>query len=207
MDVGANVGYFTLLAAQRVGPTGSVHAIEALPSTVTLLRRNLALNDLTNVTVHWVAAGEVSGDVEMFRASDAFLGSSSTLFGEQSEGKVPAERLDDLLHHVDGSDVSLLKIDVEGAEASVLRGAVRLLEEMSPGSVTLLELAPADVTGQQGNAAEILALMERFGFSAFAIRNEYSSRRYADPRVAPPSPLVVSPTGWTDVLFVKEGRA
>jgi FkbM family methyltransferase len=203
VDVGANVGYFSLLAALAVGRAGVVHSIEALPSTVQLLRRNVALNDASNVMIHPVAAGDTSGEVEMFRAKDAFLGSSSTKSGESSEGLVPLVTLDGLLQEVDGAAVSLLKIDVEGDGAAVLRGARRILGQMPSRSAVLVELTPEDFSRGKEDGESALELMSRLGFTASVVPNEYSARRYADARVKPPRPLNGQPVDWTDVLFVK----
>ena len=57
LDVGANIGYFSLLASQAVGTTGTVVAVEPVPSIVTALKTNLAMNSAANVVVHAVAAG------------------------------------------------------------------------------------------------------------------------------------------------------
>jgi FkbM family methyltransferase len=204
IDVGANVGYFSLLASVAVGASGSVHAVEALPSTVELLTRNIELNQASNVTVHSVAASDHDGEVEVFRAADRFLGSSSTRKGEHAEGRVRCLRLDDLFARVDGGDVSVLKIDVEGDEAAVLRGAARLLETMRARTAALVELSPDELAGQRDNRRTVLDLMSSHGFAAFGVPNEYSSSRYADVRISAPRPLGQGVTGWTDALFVKQ---
>lgn len=204
IDVGANIGYFSLLASVAVGASGSVHAVEALPSTVELLERNIELNRARNVTVHPVAASDHDGEVEVFRATEAFLGSSSTRKGEHGEGRVRSMRLDDLFEQVDGSDLSILKIDVEGDEAAVLRGAARLLETMRAPAAALVELSPGGSAEQRHNRRTVLDLMSSHGFAAFGVPNEYSSRRYADWRVSAPRPLSEDVTGWTDALFVKQ---
>ncbi len=204
VDVGANIGYFSLLAAISVGQQGSVHAIEALPSTRRLLRRNLASNQMSNIRVHAVAASDREGLVEMFRARPAFIGSSSTKAGAVSEGAVPSARLDDLLAEVEPGRVTLLKVDVEGDEAAVLRGATKLLSGMPAGAAALVELAPPDEVAAGDDAAAVLELMSNYGFVAYALSNDYSVKRYADPRTKPPEPLLETPTGWADVLFVKE---
>ena len=205
VDVGANIGYFSLLAATAIGRAGSVHAIEALPSTVELLRRNVARNDASTVTVHPVAASDHMGEVEMFRASAAFLGASSTTSGKISEGLVRCIRLDDLLRDIEPAAVTFLKVDVEGDEALVLRGAPRLLAGMPPGSAALVELtSSAPAASANRDAEAVVELMVSFGFAPFIIPNEYSGKRYADRRVTRPIALEGRPTSFTDVLFVKE---
>jgi FkbM family methyltransferase len=137
VDVGANIGLFTLLMARIVGPGGRVIAYEPEPDNLALLRDNVAFNYLTG----WVeiidraAAGEAG--TATFFATDRFKGNSSliehtsdyfTEFGVDASARieVETERLDDRLADLDR--IALLKIDVEGAELGVLQGARGLLE-------------------------------------------------------------------------------
>jgi Methyltransferase FkbM domain len=159
---------------------------------------------VSNVTVHPVAASDHAGEVEVFRADEAFLGSSSTTAGERSEGRVTCAPLDELLRGVEPASVTLLKVDVEGDEVAVLRGASRLLSGMRSGGAALVELAPSSAAAPGGESG-VLKLMLDHGFTPFVLRNEYSGKRYADHRVTPPAVLEGEPSGWVDVLFVKNG--
>ena len=121
-DVGANVGFFTLLASQLVGPTGAVVAFEPFPAALKYLRRHLELNRVENTTVVDAAVSDAPGRVH-FRAH-----------GPSDGGELSAEvvRLDQLCATGKVPLPDLIKIDVEGEELKVLRGAARILRERRP---------------------------------------------------------------------------
>jgi len=127
-DVGANVGYYTLLAARRVGPTGRVVAFEPLPANLQYLQRHLALNDCETVRLIPAAVADAPGDA-MFAprrsSSEGALSSVGTV-------RVAVVTLDQIVAEDPTLRPDLIKIDVEGAEALVLQGATRLLSSARP---------------------------------------------------------------------------
>lgn len=135
LDVGANIGFLTLVASRLVGPTGHVYACEPLPSNVQLLRANLESNDVRNVTVVDVALGARSERrrlaVEL--AGDGPLRAALALPGETLGGPmVDVVTADALLASGRCATPDLVKIDVEGAEVEVLEGMQRLLTFRRP---------------------------------------------------------------------------
>jgi FkbM family methyltransferase len=128
LDVGAHVGYYTLLAARCSGPSGHIHSFEPLPRNVAFLKRHIQINKLTNVTFHQIAVSDRSGSVHFGGGVSSSTG-RITLSGDL---EVEAASLDDLLNTGEINSPSLMKIDVEGAEASVLRGGKQLLNEFRP---------------------------------------------------------------------------
>lgn len=131
VEVGANIGAHTLSLAQIVGPAGVVHAIEAQAIVHQTLCANMALNSVTNVRCHWVAAGERSGTVRIPAINYAQSGNFGGVEIDKFESGEPVAlvRLDDLL---DLARCRLLKLDVEGMEAAVLRGATGLIAAHRP---------------------------------------------------------------------------
>lgn len=136
VDVGANIGVYTLLAASLVGPRGRVASFEPGPTTVARLRENVQLNGLGIVQVYPHAVADRAGTVR-------FDASTSTTARVVADGaaapaavEVPSVRLDDVLV---GGSWAMGKMDIEGAEPLALRGAERLLGEMNP-PVWLLEV-------------------------------------------------------------------
>jgi FkbM family methyltransferase len=138
IDVGANVGVYTVAAALRVGPTGRVLAVEADDEYVPRLHANLARNGIENVTVLAVAAGESDGEAELVLAADRAFSSIKPLVAYRGAGvnrTVPLRRLDTIWAEAGEPAVAFVKIDVEGAELEVLAGAERLLDRCHPALV------------------------------------------------------------------------
>jgi FkbM family methyltransferase len=130
VDVGAHLGVFTVLMSRLVGPDGQVVAFEPTASTRRALAETVQLNGCTNVLVRREAVAAISGtavfhDVTAFGAK---IGNSLVPFEESDKTvTVPTLAIDSL-----GLGVGLLKIDAEGAELAVLRGAVRTLQRCRP---------------------------------------------------------------------------
>lgn len=127
-DVGANVGFYTLLASRVTGPTGSVYAFEPFPDNINYLRRHLALNNTGNVTVIAAAVSSESGEMNF---SPGELNEEGRLSSTGSL-RVCVVSLDDVVRSGSAKPPTLLKIDVEGAEWDVLRGAEAVLRQYHP---------------------------------------------------------------------------
>lgn len=161
VDVGAHVGYWTVPLASAVGARGSVMAIEAHEPNVQRLRRNVELNRFTHVAVLHAAAQATSGTAELrvsgTSSSWNSIAASGTYFRDAvSVVTVPAVALDDLtLPDV----IDLLKIDVEGAEESVLAGAEQLLKRCR---MLVLEIGGVRVTSEAYVASVTRLLFDNF---------------------------------------------
>lgn len=129
VDVGAHIGWFTLLAAASVGPTGAVRSFEPFPSSFALLERNVRDDGLAQVQVQQVAVGAEAGSLRLGPQAGSDSGSVSAAAGAGEGGlEVPVATLDDLLaegttHAGIAAPLRLLKLDVEGYEPEVLAGA------------------------------------------------------------------------------------
>lgn len=146
VDVGANAGYFSALAASLVGPTGRVIAFEPSPATCRLLDITAQMNPC--IEAHQVAVGDREGVAQLhLSAEPTNSGMSSLLSRAGTRGgkvvEVPVKRLDDLLLEV--PKVNAIKIDVEGFELSVLRGGENLFTLQRPDLV-VIEVAREDGT-------------------------------------------------------------
>lgn len=126
-DVGANAGYYTVLGGRIVGDSGQVVAIEPASANVHNLHNNVRTNQLTNVKVFQGAAGDKNGTVRFHDGAGTGTGHIS----KEGRSKIPMRSLDDLATAYDVVPTTL-KIDVEGAELHVLRGATRLLTDAKP---------------------------------------------------------------------------
>jgi FkbM family methyltransferase len=123
IDVGANVGYYTLLASRLVGPAGHVYALEPAPSAFIRLNDNLALNGVSNVTALATAAGAEEGHADLYSGSGN-VGMSSIRHAHETwtATRVTVRPLPALVDPSELARVRLVKIDVEGFEVEVLRG-------------------------------------------------------------------------------------
>ncbi|MDF1519078.1 MAG: FkbM family methyltransferase [Brevefilum sp.] len=127
-DIGANVGYFTLLAAVLVEEKGKVFSFEPLPRNINFLRQHISLNKLTNIRVIEAAVSDHMGQA-------LFDLGASTAMGHLSETgglHVQMVSLDQMIENGDLDTPGVLKIDVEGAEHDVLCGAENLIESARP---------------------------------------------------------------------------
>jgi FkbM family methyltransferase len=207
VDIGANVGYFSLLAAHAVGPDGHVVSFEPLPATVTKLRNNLAANGCGNVTVLPYVASDEAGEVEMFAGPPTNLGKSGTapVAAGNSVGLVAQVVAADAVPRELWPRIRAIKIDVEGDELRVVRGLAPLLASLAPGAAVVVEIAPDRLRERGGASSELFDLMVGAGFTAARLRNEYHPSRYARPAIGAPEPIDEPPAEITDVVFTKTG--
>lgn len=181
LDVGASIGYYTLLASRLVGPDGHVYAFEPAPRIYAVLCANLELNDVANVTALCVAAGAEDGRAPLYDPPPGNLGQSSMRVrsersGPQDHGlksamEVPVRPAVALLPSSELRRVRLVKIDVEGYEVDVLRGLEPLFEGGGRPSM-LVELHPQ--LWVDGDAASLLSLCRRYALRPFELVDEDS---------------------------------
>jgi FkbM family methyltransferase len=125
LDVGANIGYFSLLAASRVGPSGRVVAVEPSPLAYRELVKAIEENTLP-IEPHQVGLGDAPGECTLYFPPVNFHNHSPTMVHHEGAGtpvRVTVARLDDCLDEWGLASVDLMKIDVEGYEPNVFAGA------------------------------------------------------------------------------------
>jgi len=161
-DVGANIGYFALLAAKIVGPEGHVYAFEANPETYKLLQDNIARNGAANVTAHHLAIGEDAGHAVIHRHEAGNAGRDVAMVAQDGEtgDQVRMERLDSVLGD---ASIKLIKLDIEGGEAKALRGAQAILEGEDAPQL-LFELTPQFLVDNGDDAGELLEWLRGLGY-------------------------------------------
>ncbi|MGY2051383.1 FkbM family methyltransferase [Methylobacterium sp. JK268] len=165
VDVGANVGYVTLLAAHLVGPEGRVTSVEASPVTYRELVRNLTLNGCTTVTPINAAATGESCLVEIVETSRRNIGANTIRpAGGGGRTAVPGRPLSALLGEA-AADVALIKIDVEGSEGPILGDILENLAAFPRLHTLVVEMAP--------ESRDYVARFRAAGFTAAALPNNY----------------------------------
>jgi FkbM family methyltransferase len=132
LDVGANVGYYTALAARKVGPEGLVIAVQPAPSVAALLLDSLAENGWTNVVLLTVAATDTPGLLRFQMETNSGWSHVASEGNRQVAG-LPLDLV--VAPLLQGRRLRAVKIDVEGHELEALRGMGRLLDEEAPDRV------------------------------------------------------------------------
>ena len=191
IDVGANIGYYAVLASRRVGATGTVFAFEPGAENFALLENNLRLNDCSNVVAERLALADENGRGKLFLSvsnpGDHRLHPAAS-FGDAGYDGEPVRaaesvrlmRLDDYLAQRGAARVDVMKVDVQGAEMAVLRGAERTLRQ-NPGLFLLLEFWPYGLRQFGAQPGDLLAyLQEEMGFSVREIDPQRQELRPLD---------------------------
>lgn len=142
-DVGANIGYISLMMAHNVGSAGKVFAFEALPVNVERIRKNLDLNHLTNVSIVSAAVMDQTAPVIFFVHDSVGMGKAAGSAGRigeyyREEITVSGISLDDFVYSEGNPPPAVVKMDIEGGEVLALPGMMRVLAEHHP--LLLLEL-------------------------------------------------------------------
>jgi FkbM family methyltransferase len=201
VDVGANVGYFSLLAATLM-PAGKIVSIEAFPSIFTKLRKNIQLNHLNNVRAVPCAATEQECEIEMFHAGSTNEGATTTLPGVFSSEpiRVTGKPLSSILTADEVKVVRIIKMDVEGAEYSVIQGFKVLLDQLPFDAELVIEITPSSLGTEKMKA--IFELFDASGYVAYELRNSYLDSYYLGARtIERPFRLKTLPDRQTDVVF------
>lgn len=190
VDVGANIGYFSLLASSLVGNEGKVISIEASPTIFEKLRNNVSLNRVENIRLVNRAASDAPGTLRLFRAPAHNLGATSTYAdaGFEDEGAVEAQSLHALLTTEEIARTRLIKIDVEGAEISVVKGLLRVLSMARKDLEIVIEVGggPKGSPRAEESAAVIVPLFAEHGFNVYRLRNDYAPAAYVRTHYASP---------------------
>jgi FkbM family methyltransferase len=166
VDAGANVGYYTLLASRLVGAAGRVLAFEPAPYALAKLRDNVARNRLANVEAVGAGLGEAKSTATLYVKESMENYTPSMVPGEGGrEVSVSVLALDEELSRRGVRRVDLLKLDVEGYEPNVLRGAKRYLSEGRVSAV-MCEHNRVWLERNGSSPAEVHATLTRYGFRA-----------------------------------------
>lgn len=127
-DIGANVGFYTLLSAELAGEGGKVFAFEPLPKNIFYLKKHIKINKFNNVIVIEAGVSDKKGKLNFIKGENNAVGR----LNEKGQLKVISVVLDDLLKGGEILPPKVLKIDVEGAEALVLKGGQLILKKYHP---------------------------------------------------------------------------
>jgi FkbM family methyltransferase len=171
-DVGANIGYFSLLMA-KLAPNGTIHSIEPVPFNFQLLNTNVQLNRFSNIQPRPLAVSNHTGTAEFTVATDGAYSSFLDTKRKPIESRIVVETisLDEYCDQNSITRIDCLKVDVEGAEGKVLAGAARLLSNPArrPRFIVIELYSP--MLAQYGcDIQEIVVLLRGYGYEAYVER-------------------------------------
>ncbi|WP_291296990.1 FkbM family methyltransferase [Elioraea sp.] len=176
VDVGANFGLFSLVASRMVGASGAVIAIEASPTTFARLLDHLRVNEADNVVAVNVAASDHVGHVSI-HSSDATNPGASTIVADAQElaarhatfeAEIEAKPLHEIVPRALWPRIKAIKIDVEGAEAEVLRGLEPMLSALPAETAIAVEITRSLLSRVYGlTPQQLLAPFRARGFIAY----------------------------------------
>jgi FkbM family methyltransferase len=172
LDIGAHHGLYTLLTAKRVGRRGRVIAFEPSPRECRRLAKHVRVNRCGNVQVEACAVGDQSGEADLFLV-DGFRDWGNSLrppaLPEPTrQVRVPVRKLDDVLAERGIERVDFIKLDAEGGELAVLRGAKQLLQTDGRPAI-LAEVEDVRTRAWGYPAREIMQLLARWNYRWFAL--------------------------------------
>lgn len=181
IDVGGNVGQTALAMAKKVGDSGKVISFEPYPATVKRFKKNLELNqDIKNIRLENYALGDFDGSISLFQDCVTNSGGNRVLYSDTENHvgveRVPATTLDSYLAKEKSiTGVDLIKIDVEGFEMSVLRGAEQTLLKYKPKLV--VEVDDKNLTKQGATTDDLVTFLRRLDYSLIDLSTmkEFSS--------------------------------
>ncbi len=177
LDIGANIGYFTIYGAALAGATGHVHAFEPNPRTYALLAKNVRLNTFSHVcTLHAAALGDRADDVTLHTFRHNQGGSTLSTLPQRLldewherpvDHRVRMTTLDDVF--ADRPDVfACIKIDAEGSEALIWAGGRRFFRDrVTDRTIVLLEWNPAALRGNGTDLHALMATFQAYGFQVW----------------------------------------
>jgi FkbM family methyltransferase len=168
VDIGANIGYYSLLAATLIGQAGKVYAFEPEPKNYATLLKNIKMNGYTNIITVQKAVSNRNGVAKLFiGVNDPVLYRIRDSGEKKDMIEVGLVTLDDFFKDKERK-IDIIKIDVEGAELSVLRGMPRILAE-NKDVIILAEFDPDNLRSSGTNPDDVLKKLVEHGFKIYEI--------------------------------------
>jgi FkbM family methyltransferase len=170
LDIGANVGSYTLVAANQVGISGRVIAFEPVSACFNRLTENINLNGLTNVVAEQQALTNENKVIDLHIADQKNLGMSSIFHHDTESGQteqVSAVRLDDYLKQHQPDRIDMIKMDIEGAELFALQGMKDTLIKHKPE--LFIELKEEAVQHADYSLEDIIQFLQELGYKQFGL--------------------------------------
>ncbi len=205
IDVGANIGYHTLLASKLVGNSGKVISIEALPPIFSILRRHLQVNGVGNVRAVNSAAWDCEDVLTFYTGSDELTVTTTAMpswaaeWRLESRSQVSAAPLSSILRPEEIQAARLIKIDVEGAEWHVLSGMSPVMDSCRDDVEIMVEITPSALAAEGRSSEDVLNFFRKRKFHPYRLDEPLTA--YLGRDSSRPKRIEVIPPSQTDVIF------
>ena len=201
LDIGANVGYFSLIAARQAGMRGKVYAFEPGPDNFDILRRNIQMNELTNIEAVPKAVSDESGSATLSLAEtpDQHSLFSPPMVATTARVTVQCITVDDFMKE---HTVDVIKMDIEGNELRALDGMRKMIMR-SQALTMFVELNPSCLRQARAEPEELIGKLESLGFRLQVIDEESRSLRTVTSEFA--REIDARPPGWFVNLYCVKG--
>jgi len=169
LDIGANIGYFSLLVANNI-PTAKVISFEPVNDLFQKLRNNISINDFKNITAINAAVGELNEERELFLSGSDNLGMSSFQQPENFSGKremVKVVTIDEWFKRAGLAKIDIIKLDVEGSEFAALKGMKEVSQNFKP--IIIVEINPETLSMFRLMPVDIYVYLNKLNFAGFII--------------------------------------
>jgi FkbM family methyltransferase len=205
IDVGAHHGALSLLASHAVGTRGHVVAIEPSPDFHDALVAAATANKRTNIRAIRAGACDTTGELTFYLEDPANRGHTTSMRPRTSHSQFQAltAPLPELVSAVELATARIIKIDVEGAEATVVRGLLPALPRLRGDVEIVVEVTPRLLAKQGQSVADIVEPLRELGFHAYLLTNDYDPASYprALRRPQPPARCRADVTEMSDLVF------
>ena len=169
LDLGANIGYFSLLVASN-SPSTKIISFEPVKDLFQNMNDNISLNNIKNISTINAAVGEINGEKELFVSASDNLGMSSFRQPENYSGKkekIKVVTIDDWYKTSGLSKIDIIKLDIEGSELAALKGMKEVLQTQKP--VLIVEINPETLSMFNLQPSDIYVYLNQFNFEGFLI--------------------------------------
>ncbi len=162
LEIGANIGYYALLEAKIVGEKGWVYAFEPSPYNFNLLKENIKLNGYKNIEIYQKAVGGKGGKMKFFLSPYSNLSGFIKRNGKEKAIEVEVIKLDEFLKE---KKIDFLRMDIEGYEIEVLKGAKKTLSSVNKPKYIFIEIHSELLHKKNSSGEEIVRYLEKLGYS------------------------------------------
>jgi FkbM family methyltransferase len=169
-DVGANVGYYSFLASQLVGPTGRIYSFEPIPANISAIHRNIQSNAIPNILLQPSAIGSKNGTIILYTREisidNSGWASKVSSPRRQSKVEVPMVSLDDFIRSKGIKSINLVKMDIEGSELDALLGGSILFSSNDAPDI-ICEVNPFLLGLQNLDSRALTQCLADYGYHLF----------------------------------------